>query len=46
MEELLQHAVAGTIVPDITVLEFEQVGKIIRDLQDQTITGRVVLKIP
>ncbi|KPA38428.1 alcohol dehydrogenase 2 [Fusarium langsethiae] len=46
MEELLQHALAGIIIPDVKVLEFEQVGKVIEDLQQQKITGRVVVKIP
>jgi propanol-preferring alcohol dehydrogenase len=46
MEELLQHALVGTIVPDVKVLEFEEVGKVIGDLQRQKVTGRVVVKIP
>lgn len=46
MEELLQHALEGTIVPDVKVLEFEQVGKVIEDLKQQQVTGRVVVKIP
>ncbi|CAG7558760.1 unnamed protein product [Fusarium equiseti] len=46
MDELLQHALAGTIVPEVKVLEFDQVGNVIEDLKKQQVTGRVVVKIP
>jgi propanol-preferring alcohol dehydrogenase len=46
MEELLQHALAGDIVPEAKVLEFEEVGNVIEDLKKQQITGRVVINIP
>jgi propanol-preferring alcohol dehydrogenase len=46
MEDLLQHALAGTIVPEIKVLEFDQVGNVIEDLKKQQVTGRVIVKIP
>ncbi|RGP72893.1 alcohol dehydrogenase [Fusarium longipes] len=45
LDELLQHAVEGTIVPDVKVLEFEQVGQVIRDLQKQKVTGRIVVRL-
>jgi len=46
MDELLQHALAGTIVPKVKVLEFDQVGNVIEDLKKQQVTGRIVVKIP
>ncbi|KAF4949507.1 hypothetical protein FSARC_13451 [Fusarium sarcochroum] len=46
MKELLQHALDGTIVPDVKVLEFEEVGKVVEGLQRQQVTGRVVVRIP
>ncbi|KAF9773025.1 hypothetical protein IL306_009218 [Fusarium sp. DS 682] len=45
MRELLQHALVGTIVPEVKVLQFEEVGDVIGDLQRQQVTGRVVLRI-
>ncbi|RBA15488.1 alcohol dehydrogenase [Fusarium proliferatum] len=46
MEELLQHALEGTIVPEVKVLEFEEVGNVIEGLKRQEITGRIVVRIP
>ena len=46
MEDLLQHALVGTITPEVRVLDFEQVGNVIEDLKKQQVTGRVVVKIP
>ncbi|KAF4995283.1 hypothetical protein FGRMN_5248 [Fusarium graminum] len=46
MAELLQHALKGTIVPKVTVLDFREVGNVIEDLKKQQITGRVVVRIP
>lgn len=46
MTELLQHALEGTIVPEVQVLEFEEVGNVIEGLKRQEITGRVVVRIP
>ncbi|KAI1069249.1 hypothetical protein LB507_008605 [Fusarium sp. FIESC RH6] len=46
MEDLLQHALAGTISPEVNVLDFDQVGNVIEDLKKQQVTGRVVVKIP
>lgn len=46
MEELLQHALEGKIVPKVKVLEFEEVGNVIEGLKRQEITGRVVVRIP
>ncbi|KAF5676189.1 alcohol dehydrogenase III [Fusarium heterosporum] len=46
MKELLQHALKGTIVPKVTVLDFKEVGNVIEDLKKQQITGRAVVKIP
>ncbi|KAF4448688.1 hypothetical protein F53441_7942 [Fusarium austroafricanum] len=46
MEELLQHAVDGTIKPEVKVVEFEEVGNVIADLKRQDVTGRVVVRIP
>jgi alcohol dehydrogenase, propanol-preferring len=46
MKELLQHALDRIIVPEVKVLEFEEVGKVVRELQRQEVTGRVVVRIP
>ncbi|KAG5795918.1 hypothetical protein H9Q69_005063 [Fusarium xylarioides] len=46
MKVLLQHALEGTIVPEVKVLEFKEVGNIIEGLKRQEITGRVVVRIP
>ncbi|KAJ4115370.1 hypothetical protein NW768_011222 [Fusarium equiseti] len=46
LEDLLQHALKGTIVPNVKVLEFDQVGNVIEDLKKQQVTGRIVVKIP
>lgn len=46
MKELLQHALEGKIMPEVKVLEFEEVGNVIGDLQRQQVTGRVVVRIP
>ncbi|CVL08064.1 related to ADH3-alcohol dehydrogenase III [Fusarium mangiferae] len=46
MEELLQHALEGTIVPEVKVLEFEEVGNVIEGLKRQEVTGRIVVRIP
>ncbi|CEI60036.1 hypothetical protein FVEN_g8168 [Fusarium venenatum] len=45
MEDILHHAKKGIIVPNVTVVGFDQVGKVIGDLQQQAVTGRVVVKI-
>ncbi|QGI97351.1 hypothetical protein CEK26_010420 [Fusarium fujikuroi] len=46
MEELLQHALEGTILPEVKVLEFEEVGNVIEGLKRQEVTGRIVVRIP
>ncbi|QGI83704.1 unnamed protein product [Fusarium fujikuroi] len=46
MEELLQHALEGTIVPEVKVLEFEEVGNVIEGLKRQEVTGRIVVRLP
>ncbi|RFN48806.1 hypothetical protein FIE12Z_6861 [Fusarium flagelliforme] len=46
MEDLLQHALEGTIVPEVKVLEFDRVGNVIESLKKQQVTGRVVVRIP
>ncbi|KAF5548687.1 alcohol dehydrogenase [Fusarium mexicanum] len=46
IKELLQHAVEGTIAPEVMVLEFEEVGNVIEGLKRQEVTGRVVVRIP
>ncbi|KAI1050288.1 hypothetical protein LB506_002045 [Fusarium annulatum] len=46
MEELLQHALEGSIVPEVKVLEFEEVGNVIEGLKRQEVTGRIVVRIP
>ncbi|OBS23157.1 hypothetical protein FPOA_03713 [Fusarium poae] len=46
MEEILQYTLDGILVPKVKVVEFEQVGQVMEDLQRQAITGRVVVKIP
>lgn len=46
MKDLLQHALDGTIVPEVKVLEFEEVSDVVGALKRQEITGRVVVKVP
>jgi propanol-preferring alcohol dehydrogenase len=46
MEEILQYTLDGILVPKVKVVEFDQVGQVMKDLQRQAITGRVVVKIP
>jgi len=46
MNELLQHALEGKIVPEVKVLEFKEVANVIEGLKRQEITGRVVVRIP
>jgi D-arabinose 1-dehydrogenase-like Zn-dependent alcohol dehydrogenase len=45
LEELLEQAVAGKIVPAIEVLEFDRISDVMQRLQSGAITGRVVIKI-
>lgn len=46
MEELLQQAIDGKVNPTLEVLEFEDVPEIFARLMDNSITGRIVVKIP
>ena len=46
MEELLQQAVTGEITPSIEVLEFNEIFSIFKTLQQDGVTGRIVVRIP
>ena len=46
MEELLQEAAAGKLEPTVEVLDFEEVPNIFERLKQNSITGRVVVKVP
>lgn len=46
MKELLRHTLDGTIVPEIKVLQFEQVGDVVAALKQQEVAGRVVIRLP
>ena len=46
MEELLQMAVKGDIVPQISVFDFDEINNIMEKLARFEIGGRVVLRIP
>jgi propanol-preferring alcohol dehydrogenase len=46
MQELLQMAVKGDVVPQIAVYEFEEINNIMEKLVRFEIEGRVVLRIP
>lgn len=46
MAELLQQALDGVITPAIDVFEFEDAPRLIRQIKDDAITGRAVVKIP
>jgi len=46
MEELLQQAANGDIKPSLEILEIDEVPNIFERLKKNTVTGRVVVKIP
>ncbi|KAI0130351.1 chaperonin 10-like protein [Xylariales sp. AK1849] len=46
MEELLRYAVTGKIDPSIEIKEFSDIPDIFRQLTNDGITGRVVVRIP
>ena len=46
MDELLRQALAGKLTPLVEVLEFPETARVIEGLKTDTITGRVVVKIP
>ncbi|KIV85747.1 hypothetical protein PV11_01409 [Exophiala sideris] len=46
MEELLDMAVKGDVVPQIAVFDFEEINNVMEKLARYEIGGRVVLKIP
>ncbi|KIW65754.1 hypothetical protein PV04_07982 [Phialophora macrospora] len=46
MQELLQMAVKGDVVPQIAVYEFEEINTVMEKLVRFEIEGRVVLRIP
>ena len=46
MGELLREAVAGKIDPTIEVADFQDVPNIFKRLVQNSITGRVIVRIP
>lgn len=46
LDELLQMAVKGDVVPQISVFDFEEINNIMEKLARFEIGGRVVLRIP
>ena len=46
MEELIQMALDGKVVPELEVREFEELGEVLAQLERYQIEGRVVVKIP
>lgn len=46
MHELLEHAATGKITPTIEVLEFSDMRDIFERLRTDSITGRIVVRIP
>lgn len=46
MEELLQEAAAGKLEPAVEVLDFGEVPSIFERLKQNSITGRVVVRVP
>ena len=46
LDELLEMAVKGDVVPQIAVFEFDEINNIMERLARFEIGGRVVLRIP
>lgn len=46
LDELLEMAVKGDVVPQISVFEFDEINNIMEKLARFEIGGRVVLRIP
>jgi D-arabinose 1-dehydrogenase-like Zn-dependent alcohol dehydrogenase len=46
MDELLEMALAGDVVPILEVFLFEMLNELLQKLAKSQIPGRVVLKIP
>jgi propanol-preferring alcohol dehydrogenase len=46
MNELLQMAVSGDVVPKIELFELEQLGVVVERIASGSVAGKVVLKIP
>lgn len=46
MDELLQEAAKGNILPRIEVCDFEKSGEIIEELWRSEVTGRKVVRAP
>jgi alcohol dehydrogenase, propanol-preferring len=46
MQELLEMAVKGDVVPEVAVYDFDEINNIMEKLARYEIGGRVVLKLP
>lgn len=46
MQELLREAVAGRVDPTLEILDFDEVPRVFEMLKQNTITGRIVVRIP
>jgi propanol-preferring alcohol dehydrogenase len=46
MQELLQMALAGDVVANVEVFNFESINTVLQALAKSQIAGRVVLKLP
>lgn len=46
MQELLREAVTGRVDPTLEVMDFEAVPAIFERLKENSITGRIVVRIP
>lgn len=46
MQELLEMAVKGEVVPQVEVFDFDEINNVMERLAKSEIGGRVVLKIP
>lgn len=46
MQQLLQEAAAGRITPEVQVLEFDDAPGVLERIKEQSITGRVVIRVP
>ena len=46
MEELLEMAIKGDMVPHIEVFELSQLDYAVQELRNARVVGKIVLKIP
>lgn len=46
MQELMQMACEGSIKPIVEVLDFDQVDSAARRLEEGSVSGRLVLRLP